>query len=130
MSGSFEHTDKAIYYFSGKSRAQNGKIYEILDRRYIDGFEEFKIEPGWYSRTSFNPYYDVEEGDILVATSRGYMGRRIYSEPGKEYQVYSVTIGCRGHQRIVVMTEGGRRRAKHRLFKPAQITLKQKVDLI
>ena len=130
MSDSFEHTDKAIYYFGGQSSAQNGKIYEILDRRGLGGDTEFKIEPGWYSRRSFNPYYDVEEGDILVATCRGYMGRRSYSEPGKEYQIFSITIGYRGHQRIRVMTRDGLRIAEHYLFKPVQITLKQKVDLI
>ena len=130
MNDRFQHTDKAIYFYRGQSKAQNGKIYEILDRKGEGRNTKFKIKPGWYSKRSFNPYYDVKRGDILVATSCRYMGRGVYSEPGKEYQVSSVTIGHRGHQKIRVMTEVGTRMARHHLFKPGRITLRQKVDLI
>ena len=130
MSNRFEHANRAKYYYSGQSKAQNGKIYEILDRKTSGIYEKFKIEPGWYSRSSFRPYYDVAEGDILIATANVYIGYNVRVEVGNEYEIDSVHNGYRYEQVIKIAIGGRPYRARHEYFKPGQRTLRQKVDLI
>ena len=134
MSDPFEHTDKAIYFYRGRSDAESCKIYEILDRKGEGCNTKFKIEPGWYSINSFSPYYDVKKGDTLICTRRYYCGRGNYLHPGDEVEIYSVNFeeGISPSQVIRVVADGWSdgRRAWHDSFKPAERTLREKVDLI
>ena len=130
MSDRFEHANRAKYYYSGQSKAQNGKIYEILDRKTSGVYEKFKIEPGWYSRSSFRPYYDVTEGDILIATANVYIGLNVRVQLGNEYEIFSVRNGYRYEQVIKIAIGDMSYRARHQFFKPGKRTLGQKVELI
>ena len=130
---SFEYANKAIYCHRGVSNAEEGKVYDILDRKGDGRNTKFKIEPGWYSRSSFRPYYDVDIGDILISTERVYISRGDHADAGEEFKVASSRIvdGYVKTQRITVICPSGRKKiARHRHFKPAKRTIREKVELI
>ena len=135
------HAEKVIYGYNGPSKAEFGKIYDILDHK-IGSYDKLKlkIEPGWYSVDSFYPYYDVGGGDILVSTRRAYIGT--YIPAGMEFEIVSTIINLSDTgwrwppgQAITINTSNvdvhhNRYVVSHRSFKPAQMVLRKKAKLI
>ena len=128
-------TDMGIYCHTGTSKAEYGKVYKILGRRGVGASKQYKIKPGWYSKSSLNPYYFLNAGDTVVCKQRFRLTNSYFIETGSELIVDKTYIS--GASQIILLDishipEVNFKRfvMDRHSFRPSKRNLSKKVDLI